>query len=300
MPRFVPILMVLVLPGQSVNAVKSLDRLHPASVVESAEVLQAVCPSETVDQAGQAAGCRSCPSFTSFFDPEGASEKASGEAAVDRSVAFILEDVIFGHFTAPRSNEVVASFSGCEPHNYNFGGTVLLQQTSAGWVRTQYAPAVISKNCRAYTLASGREILFCEQEFGALNTLLSWVYDYDFSKPYPAQRDAVVGEPSAALLSLADTTSWCQAGQRPVGAIERTELVHLPAETSPSVRVVIKAGLVTIPKGQEFRCDRGQLLSSAQAYNVDLVLRGEQFRIAARSRPEVEQLDRIYSHGPGL
>lgn len=293
------ILMVLALPGHPLNAVESLDRPHPPGAVESTEVLHAVCPSGTVDRAGQAPGCRSCPSFTSFFDPDGASERASREGAADHSVeAFTLEDVIFGHFTAPHTNELAASFSGCEPHSYNFGGTVLLQQTTAGWVRTQYAPAVISKNCRGYTLPSGREILFCEQEFGAQNTLLSWVYDYDFSKPYPAQRDAVVGEPSAALLSLADTTSWCQAGKRPTGAIESTELIHLPAETSPSVRVVIKAGLVTIPKGQESRCDRRQLLSSARTHKVDFVLRGEQFEVATGSTHEVQQLERLYSGRP--
>lgn len=144
--------MVLALPGHPLNAVESLDRPHPPGAVESTEVLHAVCPSGTVDRAGQAPGCRSCPSFTSFFDPDGASERASREGAADHSVeAFTLEDVIFGHFTAPHTNELAASFSGCEPHSYNFGGTVLLQQTTAGWVRTQYAPAVISKNCRGYT-----------------------------------------------------------------------------------------------------------------------------------------------------
>src|ERR1700681_487279 len=82
-----------------------------------AKLLEAVCPGHVVE--GKDVECRIvCPEFTAFKGEE---------------YGWRLKRITRGHFLSSISDDAVLSMGGCEPHSFNFGGTILLSKRSGKW-----------------------------------------------------------------------------------------------------------------------------------------------------------------------
>lgn len=100
---------------------------------------------------------------------------------VDRQ--FQPEGVIFGHFTAPDSDDAAISGSSMEAHPYLSGGTLLLTRKGGKWIPVWYKSAVITSACRVVTAPNRRDLLLCEVEDGGMGHQLHYVFPVDLNRP---------------------------------------------------------------------------------------------------------------------
>lgn len=117
---------------------------------EALTLLEAVCGQGNVAVKGQGAdknfACKTCPSFI----------KNEGLPA-----PFTLEKVVYGSFSEAGTREVLADFSGCEPHAANWGGSVLLRRSSRGWSMVTYESGLRSSDCLKFPSQNNRDFLVC-------------------------------------------------------------------------------------------------------------------------------------------
>jgi hypothetical protein len=102
------------------------------------------------------------------------------------------DGVIFGHFLSPTSKDAAINCLGCEGHANLFGGTLLLTNVAGEWKPVWYRAGVITRHCRRVPLATGRQILFCEETDGGMGHGLHGLYAIDFTKPKFAWRSVVL------------------------------------------------------------------------------------------------------------
>ncbi len=98
-------------------------------------------------------------------------------------VLWEADSVLFGHFLSATSEDAVIGCLGCEGHPDLFGGTLLLTKKSGKWTPVWYKPGVIVRHCRRVPLASGRQILFCEETDGGMGHSVHGLYTLDLTKP---------------------------------------------------------------------------------------------------------------------
>jgi hypothetical protein len=154
-----------------------------------AELLEAVCPGRVVS--GEEVACHTpCPTGTSFHGED-----------MDRT----LQRVTRGHFLSPKSDDVVLSIGGCEAHDTNFGGSILLTRRSGHWTMLWYKAGVHTGQCHKVPLADGREILACTGEDGSQGFYLRTLYVEDLLKPSLSLRAAGKG----GFFTAWDDTTTC-------------------------------------------------------------------------------------------
>lgn len=106
-------------------------------------------------------------------------------------VLWQADGLLFGHFLSPTSEDVAINCYACENHPDLWGGTLLLTKRSGEWQPVWYRAGIITRHCRRVTLATGRQILFCEEPDGGMGHRFHLLYLVDFTKPKSAW-DSVV------------------------------------------------------------------------------------------------------------
>jgi hypothetical protein len=127
------------------------------------------------------------------------SVRASGfafEDIVDNT--FHPEDVIFGHFLAPDSDDAAVSGWSAETHPLHWGGTLLLTRQHAIWKPQWYKSALIVHSCEKMATPEKREILLCEDENGGMGHQVHYLYAVDLKRPADLRE---------SLLALAESFS---------------------------------------------------------------------------------------------
>ena len=153
-----------------------------------AELLEAVCPGHVV--VGKYIECKIvCPVDIAF--------KNESE--------WTLGAVTRGHFLSPTSDDAVLSMEGCEPHSYNFGGTILLTRKAGKWTKLWYKGGVPTETCHRGKLQSGREILVCLGESGGQGFESTDLYIEDLLSP----KGALMADDGAKFFSIDDTIATC-------------------------------------------------------------------------------------------
>src|SRR5205814_1629603 len=70
-----------------------------------------------------------------------------------------------------------------ETHPSFWGGTLLLTKSAGRWNPVWYKGAVITRKCRKVSLATGRDILICEEQDGGMGHSYHIVYALDLLSP---------------------------------------------------------------------------------------------------------------------
>ncbi len=121
---------------------------------EAIALLQNICPhGEIIQDSNAQLGCSSCPSFTTDGSPENSFHTKEN---------FVLTKVIYGTFTQPDTQEALIDFSGCEPHVYSYGGSVLVQNVNQEWQMIYYAKGIRSTKCLKFKPQDSNFVLVCE------------------------------------------------------------------------------------------------------------------------------------------
>ena len=232
-------------------------------------VLQIICPGQIRSEVlknGRDYGCRGCPSFTSF-----AGQPPTHEKEPD----FEIRSVLKGSFTRPGASEVLAEFSGCEPHASNFGGTLLLEKSGQKWRRVRYAGGLVGL-VRTYAQADGHDIVLDQGGYTGQGTSTGWISVYDFSsKPDPSEH---------TLLRLEDTSgNACQLDRVALAYIEKLEFPDLDGDGKPDLRVTVRWGQAKVPVRFRGKCEEDFKPPSPPAYTIDFVFDGKSLRVVPGS-----------------
>jgi hypothetical protein len=246
-----------------VHGLAAHERKSPGENLERA-IVQSICPKQVRTEAlknGTAYGCGGCPAFTSFHD-----EAPSKGKEPD----FELRKVLSGSFTRPGAKEVLAEFYGCEPHAYNFGGTLILDQSGPKLKRVRWVGGIIGL-VRAYPSTSGRDLVLSEGGYTGQGVSTGWVSTYNFSKSEPAEQ---------TLLSVEDNSgNFCTSEQISIGYISKLEFPDLNGDGTPDLRVVVKSGMAQIPKRFQGHCDEDFKAPDAPSYTIEFLFDGNAFHV---------------------
>ena len=194
---------------------------------------------------------------------------------------------MYGNFTRAGVQEAVASFSGCEPHADNFGGSILLEKTPTGWKVKSYESGFISDECLKYRLKSGRDLLLCQGGYGGQGEIDSSLFTFDYALPKQQH--------SKTLLSTRDTVSTCLPGDKTVGSIEGVQLRDLNHDGMSDVVVTVKAAKVKPPAGHEQDCGESLVLPMIKTRELDFLFGEDTFKIAPGSAETKRELDSLFA-----
>lgn len=206
-----------------------------------AELLEAVCPGHVV--IGKDIECKIvCPEFTT-----NGGDLGWGLARITR-----------GHFLSPQSDDAVLSMSGCEPHSYNFGGTILLTRQAGKWNMLWYKGGIPTGNCHRVKLQSGREVLICLGGYGGQGMVETNLYIEDLLTP----KAALMADGNNAFFSVGDNTGSCgynlEDESKPFPLtrhyIERVLFQNATDETSLGLSVFARRGERTMTIAQVKAC----------------------------------------------
>ncbi|BDA76014.1 hypothetical protein CAL7716_101800 (plasmid) [Calothrix sp. PCC 7716] len=157
------LLMSLFLSAQTVVINPSLAEPSKHSVMPSQQealaLLEGICGADNINAEGT---CNQCPSWTSG------------------SSTPVIASVVYGSFTKSGVKEAFIDLEGCEPHAYNWGGSVLLSSTNEGWSFVHYEPGLRSERCLKAS-NNGRPRLVCEGSYTQGGYVMSWLDAIDFS-----------------------------------------------------------------------------------------------------------------------
>ena len=222
-----------------------------------AELLEAVCPGHVV--VGKNIECKIvCPV----------------DAAFNNESEWTLAGVTRGHFLSPRSDDAVLSMVGCEPHSYNFGGTILFTRRSGKWTKLWYKGGVPTENCHRGKLQSGREILICLGESGGQELLSTDLYIEDLLTP----KGALMADDGAKFFSIDDSIATCgydfehESKPFPIkrGYIERVSFQNATDGTLLGLSVFARQGERTLTVAQVQACiDEGSPVKPRQSLDFD-------------------------------
>jgi len=157
-------------------------------------LLEAVCPGD-VTTGKDIARKTGCPDFTGF-------------GKIGDRFSWSLGAVTRGHFLSPTSDDAVLWMQGCESHQDNFGGTVLLTKRSQRWSMLWYKTAVQTARCHKVRLRNGREILVCMGGAGAQGATATSLYSKDLLSPKPTLM-AGGSDDDGTFFAAFDSTELC-------------------------------------------------------------------------------------------
>jgi hypothetical protein len=260
---------------------------RPLNIAEAKDLLRMVCPNGLKEGSLEGKPTFSCvvPKIP-IQDQEGkvvpsrrfearefqpSKVVATGESPGFQSAE--LQSVIYGHFLSPTSEDAALSGWAGESHPSFFGGTLLLTRSAGNWHPVWYKSAVISRYCRKVVLATGREILICEEEDGGMGHSYHILYGLDFMNPK---------SPFDAALLVADSyLLMCEEQQ--AQSIE--SIRFQPPGHSGEVSVFLRHGRKRLSEQDRNNCADGKplLRPRVQDYRVDFLI-GEQLQVAPSSR----------------
>jgi hypothetical protein len=228
-----------------------------------AELLEAVCPGQV-----DGTSCRVCPEFT--FNAGDTDPSSVG--------------VIRGHFLSPTSEDATLYMGGCESHQENYGGTLLLTQRSQQWKMLWYKAGVITSRCHKVPLRDRREILVCMDSWsitggGLVGTTL---YTQD---PLQPRRVGDFGV-TEGFFVLKETAYCCSNYDPSVGelfswgSIERVDFGKNIAGGPPTISVTANFGegawtAETIQHRSAVALERAAPL---KRYRIDFVFDGQDYK----------------------
>ncbi len=243
----------------------------------SLAIVQNICPkqvrTETLKSGAVAYGCGGCPAFTSFH---------SEAPSKDKEPNFELRKVLTGSFTHAGAKEVLAEFFGCEPHVYNFGGTLILDQSGQALKRIRWVPGPIGL-VRTYRLTSGRDLVLSQGGYTGQGITTAWVSTDDFSKQ----------EPDGQTLVAIDDESLnaCQAERVKIGSIPKLEFPDLNSDGTADLRVTVRFGEVNVPAEHRGNCDDEFKPPAPPAYTIDFIFDGKAFHVTAATAAILRQVN---------
>jgi hypothetical protein len=190
-------------------------------------------------------------------------------------VLWEADGVLFGHFLSPESEDVAINCFACEGHPDLFGGTLLLTKQSREWKPVWYKPGVVTRHCRRVPLATGRQILLCEETDGGMGHSVHGLYVVDFTKPKFAWHSVVL---------MADTYNSFLNGGVQTQFIDRVSFEETPG-LGLLVRVYARHGRIRLPlKDQDRYVDvESRPKPKISKYEVDFRLDGDRFKVTAET-----------------
>ena len=174
--------------------------------------------------------------------------------------------MIFGHFLSPTSEDAAVNCFGCDGHAELYGGTLLLTKRFGGWEPVWYKAGVITRHCRRVSLATGRQILFCEETDGGMGHSMHGLYTVDFTNPKFAWHSVVL---------MADSYNEAMLGGVQKQSIDRVAFENADQGRVP-VRVYARHGRITLRPDDEAEPPPVPTFSS---YEIDFRLVEETFKV---------------------
>jgi hypothetical protein len=191
------------------------------------------------------------------------------------------DGVLFGHFLSPTSEDAVVSCFGCEGHPDLFGGSLLLTKQSGAWTPVWYKPGIITRHCRSIPLATGRQILFCEETDGGMGHRIHGLYVVDLTKPAFAWRSVVL---------MADSYGSHMLGGVQTQFIDRVSF-EKTANNGILVRVYARHGRIKLRPDDQSGSDEEHLPEpKVSAYEIDFRLDGDRFKVT----PETAEAGKLF------
>jgi hypothetical protein len=185
-------------------------------------------------------------------------------------VLWEADGVVFGHFLSPTSEDAAINCFGCDGHAELYGGTLLLTKEAGDWKPVWYKAGIITRHCRRVPLATGRQILFCEEPDGGMGYSVHGLYSVDFTKPQFAWHSVVL---------MANSYSSLMLGGVQTQLIERVSFEET-REAGLLVRVYARHGRIDLrPDYPNERLPRPKLSN----YEVDFRLDGETFKVTSET-----------------
>lgn len=180
------------------------------------------------------------------------------------------DGVIFGNFLSPTSEDAAVNCYACDGHAQLYGGTLLLTRKSGEWAPVWYKAGVITRQCRRITLATGRQILLCEETDGGMGHSLHGLYTVDFNNPKFAWRSVVL---------MADSYSDAM-----LGGVQRQSIGRVVIEEGGPgktlVRIYVRHGRIHLRPEQ----DTERLpIPKVSNYEIDFRLVGDAFTVTAET-----------------
>ncbi len=181
-------------------------------------------------------------------------------------VLWEADGVIFGHFLSPTSEDAAVNCFACDGHAELYGGTVLLTKKSGEWEPVWYKAGVITRHCRRVSLATGRQILFCEETDGGMGHDIHGLYTVDFTNPKFAWNSVVL---------MADSYSEAM-----LGGVQKQSIDRVTFENADRggiwVRVYARHGRVKLRS--DYEAERLPVPKVA-SYEIDFRLVGASFKV---------------------
>jgi hypothetical protein len=252
-------------------SLSAIDQLHPTFVSEVAApnasivlpLLKPTCGEgvRTINAQGQKAfGCGD-----GSMDEILASRHRPRRYPWMPYVLWQADGVIFGHFLSPTSDDAAINCFGCDGHAELFGGTLLLTK-KGDWEPVWYKPGIITRHCRRVSLATGRQILLCEETDGGMGHSIHGLYAVDFTKPRFAWD---------SVLLMADSYGSAMLGGVQTQAIDRVEFDET-AQRGLLLRVYARHGRIRLrPNYANERLP----VPSVSSHEVDFRLDGDTFKV---------------------
>jgi hypothetical protein len=177
---------------------------------------------------------------------------------------FTWVTVTYGHFLAPSSDDAALSGWAGETHPEFSGGTLLLTKKNGEWQPVWYKHAVITRYCQKFRAATGRDILFCEEEDGGMGHSYHILFKVDFTMPESPWDAAIVTADSYLLM--------CREQQ-----VQRFDRIAFNdgAQFVPLITIFARHGRRQLSKREIDECADDRLRSSPilRDYRIDFVLR---------------------------
>lgn len=192
-------------------------------------------------------------------------------------VLWEADGVIFGHFLSPASEDAAVNCFACESHPALYGGTLLLTRKSGQWVPVWYKASVITRHCRRVALATGRQILVCEETDGGMGHSLHGLYTVNFTNPKFAWHSVVL---------RADTY-----GDAMLGGVQRQSIDRVAFDDAGpgEIRVRVYARHGRIHLGSEQEAERLPV-PKVSSFEIDFRLVGDTFTVT----PETASAARLF------
>lgn len=181
-------------------------------------------------------------------------------------VLWEADGVTFGHFLSPTSEDAAVNCFACAGHVDLNGGTLLLTRKSDEWEPVWYKEGVITRHCRRVSLATGRQILFCEETDGGMGHHIHGLYTIDFTNPKFAWDSVVL---------MADSFSGVMLGGVQKESIDR---VTFEDDDRGQVRVRVYARHGRVKLRSDYEAERLPVPKVA-SYEIDFRLVGAVFKV---------------------
>ncbi|MEO8125772.1 MAG: hypothetical protein ABJF23_26070 [Bryobacteraceae bacterium] len=228
--------------------------------------LQAVCPDGIHTQKRASVEIFGCGDVLNQIVPAPAKRRY----AWSHSVQWEADGIIFGHFLSATSEDVAVSGAGAETHPYLWGGTLLLTKLHGAWKPVWYKMGLVTRHCRRISLATGRQILFCEETDGGMGHTYHLLYAVDFLHPVRTQESSIF---------VADSYHSVMNGGVQKQSIDRVEFVPRPTREMIA-QVFARHGGVKLRVEDQPRVDRNGLpIPAVRGYRIDFQLTESGFQV---------------------